>query len=472
MVSSALQEGGALKTTNRGTPNILARTSALARGGGGVQEFVGEIAGPSAQGLARAVANVPGPGQKPALDALSGRRDGMSSRMLKAVSRATGNPQSYGDVVFDLKTTGKKAAAASYDKSMNAADQVTVPRLDNLTGELDDYLYSMPQGPGLIPTDAQLSGLQRARAGVKQLEQLASSGRLSLRGVERIRQQLNTILRGAKNDAYDAFAVREVMGFVDKKLDAIAMQSPEIATALTGLKASRQGYGTQRQTEEAIEQGLKALREDATDAKLWMYNDGRGRKPAERDGYTIGVVRAVTDMVNRSDTAGIARINRDKNIQEVFAQVLGADKTKKLLARVNREVAMQGSNNAITAGSRTTPLREEVDRWTTGEDELSFLADLIQNPSPIRSTVLKGFAQMYDRIRRPGLYNPRISAAVSEILYARATPQRVRQLLADIERDPVAQQALRAAIREQTMAQQAPAVGFASGSVAGQMTGQ
>jgi hypothetical protein len=468
MTQTALQEGGAFAPTKRGTTAIQARSNALVRSGGGVQETIGEIGGPSAKGLSRAVANVPGPGQKIALDTLEQRREGMAPRVLKTATNAAGKPQTYGDVVVSLRTTGKQAASKAYDTAMDAADQVVVPKVAGLSKELDDFLYDVQAGPGLVPTDSSLMGLQRARSAIGRLEELASSGRLSLRAVERIRQQINTIARGTKGDAYDGFATRQALGFFDKKLDDMAAQNPQFAQALGGLKSARQGYGTTKQTDEAVQQGLRALSDDATDTYLWMNNDGRGRTQAEADGYMVGVVRAITNAVNRSDTAAIARINRDKNIQAALVQAMGDAPAKKLLTRINREANMQAGANAITSGSRTTPLREEVDRWTKGEDDLAFLSDLIQNPAPIRTQFLRFFSNAYDRLRRPGLYNPRISEEVAKIMYAPATPKQVQSLLAQINADPVARQALQAVLAEQAAARAAPATGVVAGQYQGQ----
>ena len=464
MVGDALREGGALaNNAKKGVPELQARANALQGQVGPVRETLAEIGGPSAQGLARAVANVPGPGQPIAQGYLADRRAGMTPRILGAAARAAGNPQDYGEAVVALRTTGKAASSAAYDAAMDAADQVVMPASQNLTADLRDHLYDVQNGPGIVPSDTSLTSTQRAVGAIQQLETLASSGRLSLRAVERVRQQLNRIAGSAKGDAYDGYATRSVIGFLDRRLDAIAAQNPEFAQALNGLKGARQGYGTMKSTDEAIEQGRRALKDDDTTQYLWMHNDGRGRTQAEADGYMVGVLRAVTEAVNSGDAAAVGRFARNKNIQASLAQALGQKQANQLMARVNREAAMQANNAAVTAGSRTTPMREEIDRWTSGQDELAFLSDLIAHPAPVKSVFLKMFASAYDRIRRPGLYNPRTHEAVANLLYQPANRNNAAALLQQIQNDPTALAAIRAAQQQAAIANQAQAIGGRAG---------
>lgn len=458
MVGRALQEGGALdpvlnKKTKDVAPQIRQRSAQLQRQRGSVEETIAEVGGPGAQGLARAVANVPGPGQKIAQDTLQGRRSEMSQRVIAAAKKSAGKPRDYGEMVVEIATIGRQRQQQNYDKAMKAAEDVVLAANETagLSNDIDNHLYDVDKGPGVVPTQSDMVGLQRARSVVSNLEKLTGSGRFTLRGVERYRQQLNRIADSAKQDGYDAGSVREVIRQLDAKLDTIAKARAaagdgRFQAELNNLKATRQEYGTMKQTEEAIAQGRQVLKDDATDTYLWMNNDGRGRSQAEADGYMVGVVKAVEDAINRNDAAAIGRINRDKNLQSALKQALGNKEAKALLGRINREATMNANANAILAGSRTTPMREEIDRWTKGEDDMAFLSDLVMNPAPVRNIFLKVFQATYNRMNRPGIYNPEVNKAVADILYNRATTQRVDDLLAIIQRDPQAAAAARQAM--------------------------
>ena len=499
IVRKAFEEDGALKQkpqkkTKEIRPAIQHTANALQNQGGPVEETISEIAGPTTQGLARAVANVPGPGQAVAEDVLIGRRDGnpttentpwwggkperrssMSERVVEAANDSADNPPDWGTLVVNMATVGKEKQTARYEKTLADAEKVVVAE-DDLTGigkEIDKFLNDVTDGPGILPDDPSLTGLQRARRVVReQLERLAATGNFTLRGIERIRQQINRIYRAASKDGYDGPAVGDVIDQIDKRLEKIAdarseAGDPTFRLELDNIKATRKEYGTKKQMEEAIEQGRRVLKDDAADIYLWMYNDGQGRNQSEADGYMAGVVKAVEDAVNRNDAAAIGRIARDKNIQAALKQSLGDQHAKKLMTRINRESSMNANKNARLSGSRTTPLREEIDRWTEGEDDLPLVTEMVNSPTPVRNALLRTFQAIYNRSRRPGLHNPAINKAVADILYNRATRQGVEDLLEAMRNDPVARRAAILAARKEAAAMIDPLVPRQAGAVAG-----
>jgi len=468
MVGRALKEGDALKppaalnpkTKSKAPTEIERRSYALKAQGGPVAETIAEIGGTGAKGLARAVAVVPGPGQQVAQDTLYGRADGIGKRVVSAARSAAGKPQDYGEAVINMATAGKAKQRASYDAAMKGAENVGIAPAETkgLASDIDNHLYDVETGPGIVPNQTSLTGLQRARTVIENIEKMTATGKFTLRGVERYRQQLNQIYGSAKTsgDGYDAGAVQQVIRQLDDRLEKAANAraqagNPTFRQQLNQIKATRQDYGTMKSTEEAMEQGRRVLRDDASDTYLWMNNDGQGRSQAEADGYMVGVMKAIEDAVNRNDTAAIGRLQRDKNIQTALNQALGEKGASKLLTRVSREVSMNATKNAVLSGSRTTPTREEVDRWTKGEDDMAWLSDMIMNPTPVRNVFLKAFQGIYNRANRPGIYNPEVNKAVADILYSRASDTAVRKLLFEINRDPQLRQAARAAMQRQNI---------------------
>jgi hypothetical protein len=484
MVRRAFEEGGALRdaTDNAGNviPQVQRNANLLQSQTGPVEETVAEIGGPSAQGLARALANVPGPGQEVARDVLQGRRQGlptteatpwwsgkpekrasMADRVMSAANKSAGNPKDWGETVVMMATEGRKRHNENYKGALQSAADVGIGKSDfgALSDDIDNHLYDVDNGPGIIPENlGTMPGLQRARNVINTLGQLSSSGKFTLAGVERIRQTLNQIRRSVSgSDGYDSGAVGQVIGKLDKKLDEIAEAraaagDPRFKQELDSLKAVREDYGSDKQLGEAMDQGLRVLKDDAVDTALWMHNDGRGRSQAEKDGYMSGVVKAIQDAVDRNDAAAIARIARDRSIQDSLVQSLGKVQANRLMTRVRREASMNGNTNAILAGSRTTPMREEIDKWTEGEDDLSFISDMVMNPTPVRNIFLKAFQAAYNRTRRPGIYNQEINKAVADMLYNRATRDGVATLLQAIKSDPQALAAARTAARNQSRA--------------------
>lgn len=439
-ISQAMRNAGV-------TPADMLKTAAqMEKEGGSVEEMFFQLLGRPGITLARALANVPGKAMTIAENAFDARKAGVTDRVTKEAVKATGvkGGDAPADFITNLRTKGQEAIKAKYTAADTIGAKVPVKPGDvaGLGKNVRDALYNAggvppPGATGaaaipfvVLPDDTTLPSMQHALRTVDKFETLAETGKLNRRVAEQYRTSLTAIKKDARTNT-DQRAVDKIISEFDKAVDRIG-DTPSGSNPVTAAyRQAREGYGENKDQEEFIEAGRKAF--DTDDFELGLMLKGKGGKglaPHERDGFMVGVMRAITEKLNAGDTRFVQRLDRDKNLRNSLAKALGgADKARRFFARASREALMAREDNVIRAGARSTPMAEDIKNLTIGEDEFGFIADLAKNGGNVKPIALKWLSQAIDRGRRPGIYNPEVNEALGKRVFDKATVPRVKGTL-------------------------------------------
>jgi hypothetical protein len=495
--------------------DIVGRARVLQKQGGAINETIAEIGGPGLQRQARAVANVPGPGQGIADRTFQSRTETLTPRLLEEATRATSEvPRAIDRAVRSKAADARRAVIAEMAQTKpvgwrpNKSDNRAINAELEMRGQSLAQLRNESQPPPPRDFYEAREALQRARSGqgraayreaysekinqdivrvqVEPLmrngspEAIASAARQldtellrvrsaiadqQLRGPNANEEEINRLVAELDDIQIAGAQLRaiasgkDVEGVNVRALDyyqrglrqlseaagprtpegSAFSQARETFNSLVDQVAPRFGearrqYGESMRVEEMMEAGRKVFNmpEGELD-QLLRGPRGQGLSADELDGFMIGALDAIQSKINAGDTAFVARFMKNKNWQAQLDRALGAKNAQRLRSRIGREAGMRRFENDVKGGSRTTPLAEDIKSLTTGEDELSFIAEIIQGGGNIRNPVLRRFAAAYDRFNRPGIYNRNVNEALSKWLYERATPKNLRQLELELQ---------------------------------------
>ena len=240
---------------------------------------------------------------------------------------------------------------------------------------------------------------------------------------------------------------------------------------------ARMRYGESIRIEDLMEQGRRVFNMPEGEIEILLRGQGgRGLSMEEFDGFMLGVMDALQTKLRAGDTAFVARFMRNRNwqaqLQRAFtpppaearralevtrraaarraqrrgstpsartATITDADITaqqqrmarasvQRLQNRLAREARMRGHENFVRGGSQTTPMREDIQGLTQGESELSFLTEVIQSGGNVKGPALRLLAGAWDRMNRPGIYDPEVNRELATRLFQPATEGNVETL--------------------------------------------
>lgn len=492
-----------LRDANVTPQELRRRAAALRRQGGQTMETVAEVGGQPLQRAARAVANVRGPGQQIATDALEARTNTITPRVLSEATRATGQngraPRNYFTAREQLRSArsgqARQAYRAAYANGLdqNLARQELIPlmtdgspealasgarllesetlRLRNLIAEarmanapanevaaLTDDLADTQRAIEQLRT---LSGVQEARATLGPIRQRLASltphprneaERLALRrqadsldARARVPNELSPravdfYQRGLRQMAENAGVYTQEGSALAGVRDTFNRVSDRIAPTLGD---ARNAYAGSRRVEDLMADGRRIFEMPDGEIDILLQGQGnRGLSAEEFDGFMLGALDAIERKVRAGDTAFVARFMRNENWQRQLERALGRQGARRLRNRIGREASMRGFDNAVRRPSQTTPMREDIQALTEGEAELNFLAEVIQSGGTVRGPLLRRLAGVFDRLYKPGIYNEQVNRALAERLYGRATPGNIARLEAELAALPGYNQAV------------------------------
>lgn len=430
-------------------PGELARRARTLRSQGGpTMETIAEAGGPALQRQARAVANVRGPGQTIAADALEGRTETVTPRVLSEATRATRPqqtraPRNFYDAREQLRIARSGQGADAY----RAAHAVQIPQdvvqrelmplmqtgpraaVDSAINQLESSALRAQSELAIARRANDAAALQRAQSdfdGVQEaLTQLRAvrSGQapnnMSVRALDYYQRGLGQLAANAGYRSPEGAAMEQARTTFNSLLDQVA---PEFGQARTN-------YGASLRIEERMNDGRRVFNMPEGELDILLRGpQGRGLSMEEFDGFMLGVLDAIETKVRQGDTAFVARFMRNENWQRQLERALGKNGARRLRNRIAREASMRRFDNSVRSGSQTTPMAEDIRALTQGEDELNFLSEVIQAGGNVRGPLLRAGAAAYDRIRKPGIYNERVNEALARRLYSRATPGNIAGL--------------------------------------------
>lgn len=457
-----------LRDANVTPQELRRRAGALRRQGGPTMETVAEVGGEPLQRAARAVANVRGPGQQIAADALEGRTQTITPRVLGEATRATTPRQTRAPRNFyDAREALRTARAGQGSAAYRAAHAVT-PDDDAVQSYLLPFMREAPReaaasgarqlasaadrvraemaivrsaGGPANTVNTRLSELQTELADIllarRQLEGLATGAppnTVNTRAVDYFQRGIRQMERAAGEGSPEAGALRDSRNAYNQMADQVI---PELGQARTN-------YGESIRIEEMMDAGRRAfsMPEGEIDIMLRGRPGQNGLTVEEFDGFMLGVLDAIETKVRAGDTAFVARFMRNENWQRQLDRALGRQGARRLRNRIGREARMRGFDNAVRRPSQTTPMREDIQALTEGEAELNFLAEVIQAGGQVRGPILRRLAEAFDRLYKPGIYNEQVNRALAERLYGRATPANIARLEAELAALPGYNQAV------------------------------
>lgn len=458
-------------------PDDLTRwANQLPKQGGPVTEMAAEAA-PTWANTTRAVANVDGPGQGIVKTALDARREGLGGRMLDQ-AQTTFSPTKVSSSFSTPKAT-RAAPGDYYDFLEGLRGFREAGRIQDFAEAykepVDQRVWEEVIKPQLVGNeemlDAAREGAKIARAqysGFRGMrEQAALGGRnedwkaldWTIGDVEKSVKQLEMIAAGEKMPPN---VNTRTLEYLHQGIWQRVERAGGKATPVGGARAQQWGgwkamiesfapkldtaqanFGRSMRVDEMAQKGRKVfdLPDGEIDTLLRGANNGKGVTLEEGDAFIVGAMEAIDQKLGQGDTAFVARLIKNKNWQRQLERSVirpGLAPAEKraaqrrltaFMSRLNREVAGQEFNNFVQSGSRTTPLQQDIRSLTDGESELGFVSDLVRD-SNFRPEVIatKGLSRIYDRMKRPGIYDPRVNKELAQLMTQPATAQNMTAL--------------------------------------------
>jgi len=441
-----------MRDANMTPAELQRRARTLRRQGGQTAETVAEVGGEPLQRQARAVANVRGPGQQIAADTLEARTGSITPRVLGEATRATRPQQTRAPRNFyDARESLRQARAGQASDAYRIAHSRTVDQ----AVVRDQLMPLIRRGPNAALTSAvnQLDSAALNAQSELVLAQRANDAQAvnrwttELANIEESISQLRTIGQGQMPNAVNVRALDYYQRGLGQMAENAGYRSPE-GRALEGARdtfnrvadqlapefgQARSNYGQSIRIEELMSEGRRVFNIPEGELDIILRGrTGAGLTMEELDGFMLGALDAIETKVRAGDTAFVARFMRNENWQRQLTRALGEQGARRLRNRIAREARMRGFDNAVRRGSQTTPMAEDIKALTRGEDELGFLSEIIQSGGNVRGPVLRAAAGVYDRMRKPGIYNPQVNEALARRLYGRATPANINALEAEL----------------------------------------
>lgn len=357
----------------------------------------------------------------------------VQERLLPYLRQAPPEAAASGARQLATEAGGVRAELARAQQRGAAADEIGA-----LQSELDDMVLSQRQLEGLATGQAPNSVTTRAvdyfQRGLSQMERTAGMGSPEARALGNTRRAFNGMaddLIPPFNDVRTRYAAAErIQEFMDQGRRVFSMAEGEINLMLRG-------------------------------------QSGRGLSMEEFDGFMLGVMDALQTKIRAGDTRFVSQFMRNENWQaqleraftpppdrarralealrrrsarggaprpiaqqEVAAQQqrMARAATKRLYSRIEREAHMQDFNNAMRAGSRTTPMAQDIKGLTTGEDSFGFIGEIIEGGGNVKVWGIRQLARAWDKLRRPGIYDPEVNRELATRLFQPATTGNVAKL--------------------------------------------
>lgn len=389
----------------------------------GADELPFEAWGGGGKSLARAVANVPGPGQDIAEAALGARRAGAADRMLDATSEALGGDGSEFHAVRGmLDATRKTQAAPQYEAArntpINAVDYDTHIR----------PLLETEIGRKAVASAERIAKAQEILTGKPSgwVDNIINNGRVeqtvtpNAETLDHIAQGWDDALQPYRNTfgklenlTAEGRSMVQLRNEYVKRLGELVPANAEARAAWSGptslmdSMASGRKMATGRMDPEIIAANNETLTPDQLQAQR------------------MGVARGMADQLRGGNPQRVMRaISQDQVLQDRLRAAFGSDEAfKAFLGSAKSEAGKQASYNAVLSGSRTTPLAQDISAAndSAGEGDvldkaLSIAKKRLTGQSFARQAVHAG-ANLIDRTRTPALNDPEVSRLLGEVLF-------------------------------------------------------
>lgn len=348
--------------------------------------------------LGSAAGRVPGKGAAVIGDFVENRQLGQGSRINALFEDILGTDKGVGDFLNDVVKKQQLAAKPLYD----AADQVMIPTeaLGPFAGN-PEFKRALREGAKIVALETGDDTLLKAIPDNLPAEVPTRWIDLAKRGLD-ARIKAARVSNPTLSRALGKFKER-LLGVVDGLNDDYAKARAQWAGAM--------------ELEDAAELGAKAFKEGPGAIREAM----KGMTPSTLEGFRVGVLDAVRDVIGRSGDGAdkAAKLFGNPRNREIFKALFGPDEYAKLEAVMTAERGMVKAQRELTGNSKTAQ-RQADD------------ADFGMDPMPIFSP-----KQMIADVLRKGTgyakgFNEEIAERVAKTVTER-DPQTLAKLLAGLE---------------------------------------
>lgn len=420
-------------------------------------------------GLARALSNIDGASTADAQRALAERLVGTpaqrarnfvvgtNARIMKQLERQLPKGVKPSDYSSAFKAVFKAMAdearpryAAAYPK------RVHVDALNSLWSRGPEFARE------ILPKAAKMARLRNNSTAVNELRAMVAgqpTREISIATVDMIKQTLDDAIDSAlrNGNKAEARALRSILKGSSPRqagqrfsgqgfLDVVDRLVPEYASA-------RDAWATGARMQDAMKAGTKIFGEQADDVLELVSSFNQ----PERDTFLLGVSRAIATKLLKSDkpTRALNQMRASPNMRAILSEALPPSKTgakrsyQAFMARLEREAMMIENSNKILAGSRTTPLAEEIRSAGQGEGLLGLFSDEVGRNEGLsgmyrqtRSALDRYAFRLLDRLfARPGIYDDATNKELYKILFSRVGSKDAKAVIERLTAQEGAQQA-------------------------------
>jgi hypothetical protein len=281
--------------------------------------------GPNTQGLAGALASLPGEAKTTVVNNLVRRASEAPNRLTADVNGTLGQGQPIGALTDSVTAAQKAAADPLYAAVRHTPVQIT-PALRALQGT--------PLGK---------------QAFQKAAEMMANDGQrgagTTVGFMDYAKQALDDITSSAQRSGENN-AARQSTGMANTITNEVNAQVP-------GYAAARSAFAGPAKVKDAITAGQSAF--SSAVAPEDLRAQWSAYSPSERDGYLAGAQSAVQRLVGnaKNDAAGVQNAFRSGNAKEKLAILVGQPHADQISAALDREADFSRTSNVATGNSQT-----------------------------------------------------------------------------------------------------------------------
>lgn len=378
------------------------------------EDRIADLAGENTRRAARGAMGVQNEAADRVNDFLTNRRVTEAGRINEQLTRATDVPDSnVPRLLQDLRTRMRARAKPIYDEAYASAYEPSDEVIRLISG--DDPAIRRAY-------DAALRIARREGVELQPLFNVAEDGTATI--VRKPNVQMMDYLKRGLDDQLDALrrgdssvGKGELRGIREMRNTLVG----DVDDKVPAYKAARRQYAGDIEVIEALEEGTKARNLSGNELEVMM----EGMSAAEQESFRLGWLDSMRRFYldRPQETSSMARnfVGSDK-VRGQFQALFGSDdRMEDFFGAMRREVQRSQTANAVQAGSRTTPMANDI-------------ADM-RNADPVESALRTGVAQgplsalrqVADGIETE--FNADVAGALSRRLLLDPPPQAFRDII-------------------------------------------
>jgi hypothetical protein len=380
--------------------------------------------------LARAVAAVPGPGQNIAQQAL-GARSAQAGNRVKAAMQDSLDASRADYYQTKNMTEAARKAVADPLYAQSAATPVNEVDFQHLMGPIlntDIGQRAMTSAQRIAEAESVVSGQPSTwDQNIIQNGQVVSAQTPGAPMLDKMAQGWDEALRPYYQGGRLSTEGRAMLGLRNEFVNRLGQLVPANAEA-------RAAWGQDSSVLNAMQTGRDIIRK-TTDPEL-IAQDTANLTPEQQQAQNTGMAYEIGgSLQGRNPQAFLRSLNQDQNMQERFRAGFapgdaGDQAFSDFMASVKAEAEQQATHNNILTGSRTTPLKEDIDAANMAgvdpDDPWLQAAQTVDKAkaalrTPVTSAAALGLKAL-SKVQSKPLNDPDVSQHLGEVLFGQKSP--------------------------------------------------